>query len=146
MSDILFAVRVCNQIVAVILVLGSFSVSGENSKTCLPVPPGGTMDKECKTAVVQSPKTCVNKRVIVTAGPGRFEDIKLFFMLFSNLPYETTILKSEPKRTVISISYWGEGPSSFELATRVQSSLESKFKEWGIVKISADFIPNQKCP
>jgi len=117
----------------------------ENFKKCPPVAPGAKLDKKCKFSIIQKPSDCINKRVLVTAGPGRFDDIKHFFMLFSNLPYETTLLKNEPKQTIVAISYWGEGPSSFELASRVQSSLEAKVKEWGIEKISADFAPNHKC-
>jgi len=104
------------------------------------------MDKECKISVIQNPSHCLNKKVTVVAGARKFQDIKNYFMLFSNLPFEVSEIQSDAKRSIVAISYWGEGPDSLALAVRVKSSLESKIAEFGIEKISAEFSPSLKCP
>lgn len=60
-------------------------------------------------------------------------------MIFSSLPFEVNLIEENKKFSKIAISYWGTGPDSFHLATRVKSSLANKLKKYGIKKITAEF-------
>jgi hypothetical protein len=120
-------------------------VSAKNSTSCSQPPLGGKVDENCTAASIQNPSSCLNKSVLIVAKPDKYESIKNLFMLLSHLPYDVKELKKEKTKTLISISYWGDGPNSLALSARVGSILESKFSEFGIQSIRAEFDPRLSC-
>lgn len=115
------------------------------SDKCPPIPPGGVQNKNCETVPVSNPTQCINKSVRVYAKVDKFQEIKNYFMLFSNLPYEVTEVEKNKNNSVILISYWGNGTNSFLLAEKVRSRLKSKISDFGIEKIEATYDPELKC-
>lgn len=123
----------------------SFTSLAFAREKCPPIPPGGVQNKNCETSTAQNPSKCINKSVQIFAKAEKFQEIKNFFMLFSNLPYEVTEIKKQENKSVIVVSYWGDGPNSLVLAEKVRSSLESKLAAFGIEKIEAAFDPKTNC-
>ena len=66
-------------------------------------------------------------------------------MILSNLPMKLLMFSSNSDKTIVAITYWGDGPNSFLLGERVRSVLESKTSEFGIESIRADFLPKLTC-